>query len=149
MKAFVTGGAGFIGSHLVSRLLESEKTEKLVVYDNFTSGRRGYLEVLTRDRRLSVVEGDLKDAERVREVMNGCDTNFHLAPNPDIAKAITQPDIDFWQSTYLTENVLEAMRQTGASRIFYLRQRRLRRGPGRRFSEELGTMYSNFDLRSK
>ena len=85
MKAFVTGGAGFIGSHLVSRLLESEKTERLDVYDNFTSGRRSYLEVLTRDRRLSVVEGDLKDAERVREVMNGCDTIFHLAANPDIA----------------------------------------------------------------
>jgi UDP-glucose 4-epimerase len=119
MKAFVTGGAGFIGSHLVSRLLKSEKTERLVVYDNFTSGRRSYLEVLTRDRRLSVVEGDLKDAERVREVMNGCDTIFHLAANPDIAKAITQPDIDFWEGTYLTQNVLEAMRQTGASRIFY------------------------------
>jgi UDP-glucose 4-epimerase len=119
VKAFVTGGAGFIGSHLLRRLLNSEKTERVVAYDNFTSGRRSYLEVLRGDARLSVVEGDLKDAGRVRESMDGCDTIFHLAANPDIAKAVTQPDIDFWEGTYLTQNVLEAIRQTGASRIFY------------------------------
>ena len=119
MKAFVTGGAGFIGSHLVGRLLKSEGTERVVVYDNFTSGQQSYLQDLTRDGRLSVVEADLKDAGRVREAMAGCDTIFHLAANPDIAKAITQPDIDFWEGTYLTQNVLEGMRQTGASRIFY------------------------------
>jgi UDP-glucose 4-epimerase len=119
MKAFVTGGAGFIGSHLVSSLLQSEKTEGVVIYDNFTSGQRSYLEALMSDRRLSVIEADLKEAGRVREAMNGCDVIYHLAANPDIAKAITQPDIDFWEGTYLTQNVLEAMRQTGATRIFY------------------------------
>jgi UDP-glucose 4-epimerase len=119
MKAFVTGGAGFIGSHLVGRLLKFEIAAKVVVYDNFTSGQRSYLQDLVRDDRLSVVEADLKEAGRVREAMDGCDTIFHLAANPDIAKAITQPDIDFWEGTYLTQNVLEAMRQTGASRIFY------------------------------
>lgn len=119
MKAFVTGGAGFIGSHLIGRLLKSEGTERVVVYDNFTSGQQSYLQDLTRDGRLSVVEADLKDAGRVGEAMAGCDTIFHLAANPDIAKAITQPDIDFWEGTYLTQNVLEGMRQTGASRIFY------------------------------
>jgi UDP-glucose 4-epimerase len=119
MKAFVTGGAGFIGSHLVNRLLKSEGAERVVVYDNFTSGQRSYLQALTSHRRLSVVEADLKDAGRIREAMDGCDAIFHLAANPDIAKAITQPDIDFWEGTYLTQNVLEAMRQTGANRIFY------------------------------
>ena len=119
MKAFVTGGAGFIGSHLVSRLLKSAETERVVVYDNFTSGQRSYLEKVTSDRRFSVVEADLKDVGRVREALVGCDTIFHLAANPDIAKAITQPDIDFWEGTYLTQNVLEGMRPAGASRIFY------------------------------
>lgn len=119
MKAFVTGGAGFIGSHLVNRLLTVEGAERVIVYDNFTSGQRSYLQALTSDSRLSVLEGDLKDAAHVREAMVGCDTIFHLAANPDIAKAITEPDIDFWEGTYLTQNVLEAMRQTGASRIFY------------------------------
>lgn len=119
MKAFVTGGAGFIGSHLLERLLGAAGTERVVVYDNFTSGQRSYLQAWTGDRRLSVVEADLKDAGRVREAMDGCDTVFHLAANPDIAKAITQPDIDFWEGTYLTQNVLEGMRQTGATHIFY------------------------------
>ena len=91
----------------------------MVVYDNFTSGQRSYLQILTNDRRLSVIEADLKDAGRVHEAMVGCDTIFHLAANPDIAKAITQPDIDFWEGTYLTQNVLEAMRVTGARSIFY------------------------------
>lgn len=119
MKAFVTGGAGFIGSHLVNRLLKFEGAERVVVYDNFTSGQRSYLEALISDPRLSVVEADLKDAERIRQAMAGCDTVFHLAANPDIAKAVTQPDIDFWEGTYLTQNVLEAMRQTGANCMFY------------------------------
>jgi UDP-glucose 4-epimerase len=119
MKAFVSGGAGFVGSHLVRRLLQAERTESVVIYDNFTSGQRSYLHGVTDDPRLSVTEADLKDVERVRGAMVGCDTVFHLAANPDIAKAITQPDIDFWEGTYLTQNVLEAMRQTGAARIFY------------------------------
>jgi UDP-glucose 4-epimerase len=119
MKAFVTGGAGFIGGHLVKRLLQAGETENVVVYDNFTSGQRRYLAAETSDRRLSVIEADLKDAGRIREAMAGCDTVFHLAANPDIAKAITEPAIDFWEGTYLTQNVLEAMRQTATARIFY------------------------------
>lgn len=119
MKAFVTGGAGFIGSHLVRRLLGSEGAERVVIYDNFTSGQRSYLEGLVGEHRLSVIEADLKDVKRVGEAMVGCDTVFHLAANPDIAKAIMQPDIDFWEGTYLTQNVLEAMRQTGTARLFY------------------------------
>ena len=88
-----------------------------------------------------MVEGDLKDAERVREVMNGCDTIFHLAANPDIVKAITQPDIDFWEGAYLTRNVLEAMRQTEPVAYSTPQAWRLRRGPGRRFSRELDHVF--------
>jgi len=51
--------------------------------------------------------------------MAGCETVFHLAANPDIAKAVTQPDIDFWEGTYLAQNVLEAMRVNGVGRILY------------------------------
>jgi len=119
MNALITGGAGFIGSHLTNRLLSAEKAAKVVIYDNFTSGQRSYLEAFRSDPRLSVVEGALKDIDRLVAAMKECDTVFHLAANPDIAKAVTQPDIDFWEGTYLTQNVVEAMRRSGAKRIFY------------------------------
>ena len=119
MKAFVTGGAGFIGSHLIDRLLKKETTGGVIVYDNFTSGRRRFLQEHLTDSRLSVVEADLKDVNKICEAMAGCESVFHFAANPDIAKAITQPDIDFWEGTYLTQNVLEAMRRTGAKKLYY------------------------------
>ncbi|MEY2564172.1 MAG: UDP-glucose 4-epimerase [Verrucomicrobiota bacterium] len=119
MKVFVSGGAGFIGSHLVPRTLRDEKIERVVVFDNFSSGKEAHLSALQSDKRLDVIVGDLKDADAVTSAMAGSDTVFHLAANPDIAKAVTQPDIDFWEGTYLTQNVLEGMRRTGAQQIFY------------------------------
>jgi UDP-glucose 4-epimerase len=116
---FVSGGAGFIGSHLVSALLKNATTERVVIFDNFSSGQRGYLPQSANDPRVAVVEGDLKEVGAVTRAMEGADTVFHLAANPDIAKAVTQPDIDFWEGTYLTQNVLEAMRVNKVRTIFY------------------------------
>lgn len=116
---FVSGGAGFIGSHLISSLLRNDAIERIVIFDNFSSGQRAYLAEAAKNRRVSVTEADLKDLKALTSAMEGCDTVFHLAANPDIAKAVTQPDIDFWEGTYLTQNVLEAMRITGARRILY------------------------------
>jgi UDP-glucose 4-epimerase len=116
---FVSGGAGFIGSHLVSSLLKDTTTERIIVFDNFSSGQRSYLKQSAKDTRLVVVEGDLKDRPSVTQAMSGADTVFHLAANPDIAKAVTQPDIDFWEGTYLTQNVLEAMRVNAVPKILY------------------------------
>jgi UDP-glucose 4-epimerase len=119
MNAFISGGAGFIGSHLLHRLLTNEDVSRVVVFDNFTSGRRSYLDGSVADSRLQIIQADLKDLDILKTAMEGCETIYHLAANPDIAKAVTQPDIDFWDGTYLTQNVLEAMRATGACRIFY------------------------------
>jgi UDP-glucose 4-epimerase len=119
VRAFVSGGAGFIGSHLVARLLRRSDIESIVVYDNLTSGSRALLGVSLSDPRVRLVEADLKHAGELTAAMAGADTVFHLAANPDIAKAVKQPDIDFWEGTYLAQNVLEAMRITGARRIFY------------------------------
>lgn len=116
---FVSGGAGFIGSHLVGRLLARPGVQSVVVYDNFSSGPRDYLDIYKGDARLRIVEADLKDLASVTAAMAGADTVFHLAANPDIAKAVTQPDIDFWQGTYLAQNVVEAMRVNRVARIFY------------------------------
>lgn len=117
-RFFVTGGAGFIGGHLVARLLQRPDAQ-VVVYDNFSSGRSWHLEDCKDDNRLHVIEGDIKELDRLKEAMAGADTVFHLASNPDIARAVREPDIDFWQGTYLTQNVLEAMRQNHVPRLLY------------------------------
>lgn len=118
-RVFVSGGAGFIGSHLVASLLKENAVERVVIFDNFSSGQAPYIQESAKDPRVEVVEGDLKDLGAVTAAMVGSDTIFHLAANPDIAKAVTQPDIDFWEGTYLTQNVLEAMRVSGARKILY------------------------------
>jgi len=119
-KAFVCGGAGFIGSHLTTRLLQTAGVGEVVVYDNFTSGTRAHLQGVANHPALRVVEADAKDLKSLTAAMAGCDTVFHLAANPDIAKAVTQPDIDFWEGTYLAQNLLEAMRLTGVKRLLYM-----------------------------
>ena len=118
MRALVAGGAGFIGSHLVRRLIETG-AESVVVYDNFSSGQMWHLEGLLNESRLRIVEADIKDLPRLTVEMAGVETVYHFASNPDIAKAVQQPDIDFWEGTYLTQNILEAMRLVGAKKIVY------------------------------
>ncbi len=115
MVYFVAGGAGFIGSHMVHRLLQRPDSQ-VVVYDNFSSGRAWHL---PDDPRLSIVRSDLKDLKALTKAIQGSETVFHFASNPDIAKAATQPDIDFWEGTYLTQNLLEAMRLAGVRNLIY------------------------------
>jgi UDP-glucose 4-epimerase len=100
---------------MVLRLLQRPGSE-VVVYDNFSSGRAWHL---PNDSRLSVVRGDLKDLGQLAEVIKGCNAVFHFASNPDIAKAATQPDIDFWEGTFLTQNLLEAMRVASIPQLIY------------------------------
>jgi UDP-glucose 4-epimerase len=119
MNVFISGGAGFIGSHLVRCLLEREEIRRIVVFDNFSSGHRSFLSESAADSRLRIVQADLKDLKALKVAMEGCQTIYHLAANPDIAKAVTQPDVDFWEGTYLTQNVLEAMRLNGSQTIVY------------------------------
>ena len=118
-RIFVSGGAGFIGSHLVRRLLADPGTERVVLYDNFSSGQQSYLDGVVSDPRVAVVHADLKDQPAVVAAMAGADTVFHLAANPDIAKAVTEPEIDFYEGTLLTQNVLEGMRRNGVGKIFF------------------------------
>lgn len=100
---------------MVRRLLEQPDAQ-VVVYDNFSSGRVWHL---PGDRRLTVVRDDLKNVSPLTEAIAGADVVFHFASNPDIAKAATQPDIDFWEGTFLTQNLLEAMRIARVPRLVY------------------------------
>lgn len=118
-RVCVVGGAGFIGSHLTDRLLADPGTEKVTVFDNFSSGRAWHLEHHRRDGRLQVVRGDLRDHKALVAALDGVETVIHLASNPDIARAVVEPSVDFDQGTVLTHHVLEAMRLSGARRILY------------------------------
>ena len=117
-RTFIAGGAGFIGSHVTRRLLERPGHE-VVVFDNLSSGSEAYLEDVSDHERLTVVIGDLKELETVITAMEGCEQMFLFAANPDIAKAVQEPSIDFWQGTFLTNNAIEAARITGVKRIVY------------------------------
>jgi UDP-glucose 4-epimerase len=118
-RFFIVGGAGFIGSHFTDRLLSSEKTAGVTLYDNFSSGQAWHYEDHMRDPRLRVVAGDVHDFDLLRESMADHDTVIHLASNPDIARAVREPDIDFREGTELTNLVVEAMRRAGVGRILY------------------------------
>ncbi len=119
MNVFVSGGAGFIGSHLVARLVSVATVEQVTVYDNFSSGEKWHLENLIGCPGMTVVNADIKDLSKLTEAMAGSDLVFHLASNADISMATTRPDIDFWEGTYLTQNILEAMRRNGIRRLLY------------------------------
>ncbi len=117
-RFFLVGGAGFIGSHFVDRLLADPEVPAVTVYDNFSSGRAWHLELHAGDERLQVVEGDVKDPG-LADAMAGHDVVIHLASNPDIARAATEPAIDFDEGTYLTHLVVEAARTASVPRILY------------------------------
>jgi UDP-glucose 4-epimerase len=118
-RVCIVGGAGFIGSHFVERLLGRPETEHVTVYDNFSSGRRWHLQPFESDTRLEVVEADVEDLVALAGAVEGSDTVIHLASNPDIARAATEPAVDFDQGTVLTHHVVEAVRMNGGGRILY------------------------------
>ncbi len=118
-KYFIVGGAGFIGSHLCRKILSEEKDAAVKIYDNFSSGKKWHLDEIIDNVDFKIVEGDVKDIEALCNAMKGSDVVYHFASNPDIAKAMTQPDIDFWEGTYLTNNVIESMRRTGVKNLLY------------------------------
>ena len=118
-RIILIGGAGFIGSHMIDALLADARTTRLTVYDNFSSGHEWHYADHRGDPRLEVVRGDANDLKTLSEAMAGHDLVIHLASNPDIAAAMTNPAIDFEQGTLITHNVVEAMRRVGVARIAY------------------------------
>lgn len=115
---FVTGGAGFLGSCLVNSILD-RKLGAVTVFDNFQVGRREHLERHSHNPDLRIVVGDVGDRDLVVKSLGRDDIVFHLAANSDIARAVSEPLIDFDNGTHLTQSLLEAMRIVGAKRILY------------------------------
>jgi UDP-glucose 4-epimerase len=107
-RALVTGGAGFIGSHLVDELLD--RGAEVVVYDNFSSGRRSFLP----EGKIDLVEADLQDAEAVQAATEGCDLVVHCAADPDVRVGHQHAQRHFDENVATTQNVVEACRTTDA-----------------------------------
>lgn len=116
---FIVGGAGFIGSHFTDALLANPEVTGVTIFDNFSSGREWHYQHHSGNPVLKVVRGDLSNTALLQGAMAGHDVVIHLASNPDIAKAASDPDIDFREGTVLTRQVVEAMRVTGVREILY------------------------------
>lgn len=115
----VIGGLGFIGSSMTKRLLK-EENGCVYVYDNYSSGKMEHLGEYADHERLSIIRGDIKEKDDlIRAMDRDIDVIYSFASNPDIARAVREPDIDFWEGTYLINNTLEAMRVTGKKQLLY------------------------------
>lgn len=119
MKIFIAGGAGFIGSHCVAKLLSQRDTTVVTVFDNLSSGRRWHLAQYEKDSRFRMVIGNIQDMEQLVSASASHDIVIHLASNPDIARAVNEPTIDFYQGTILSQNVFEAARINKIKKIIY------------------------------
>jgi UDP-glucose 4-epimerase len=115
MKAFVTGGCGFIGSHLTRELIG--KGHEVTVYDNMTVGNPKLLEEAEGNSRCRVVKGDICDLDFLAESMRGHDVVFHLAANANIPLGVSNTRIDLDSNTIGSYNVIEAMKRIGLKKI--------------------------------
>lgn len=117
MKSVVTGGAGFIGSHVVDRLLS--ENQEVVVLDNLVTGRVANLAHHSKNPRLTLCRIDISNLEDVKAIMKGVDWVFHLAGRADVVPSIEHP-LDYHRSNVDgTVNVLEAARAAGVKRFIY------------------------------
>jgi UDP-glucose 4-epimerase len=117
MRCFVTGGAGFVGSALVERLLALG--HEVTVFDNFSTGRERFLATALGNDACRCVRADLADIDALRQAMVGSEIVFHLAANADVRHGPEQPRRDLEQNTIGTANVLEAARAAGVRRIAF------------------------------
>jgi UDP-glucose 4-epimerase len=120
-KAVVTGGAGFIGGHLVDRLVE--RGDEVVVFDSMKRGRRDKLDPHVRGGRVRLVEDDIRRFDAVAAAVSGCDVVYHLAAQSNVMGAVTDPDYSVTTNVLGTFNVLRAAAQASVPRVVFTSSR--------------------------
>ena len=116
-NVLVTGGAGFIGSHLVDRLLADG--HDVTVIDNYSTGRPQNLDHVKDRSQLKLIKEDIRDAQAIKPLFKGKDMVFHLAALADIVPSIVNP-VEYYLSNVLgTMNVLEASRAAKVKKFLY------------------------------
>ncbi len=116
LRSFVVGGAGFIGSHMVDRLV---LRGPVTIYDNLSVGKPAFVADHLASGRATLVQGDALDLDRLCEAMAGHDLVVHLAANPEARWGLERTRLDLEQGTIATYDVLEAMRRTGVPRLIF------------------------------
>lgn len=116
MRIFVTGGTGFIGSHLIDRLANMGA---VTVYDNLSSGKKEFIEHQLSRGDFEFIQADLLEFDALRKAMETHDVVFHMAANPEARAGIEDTNLDLKQGTIATYNVLEAMRLNGIKKIVF------------------------------
>jgi len=117
MKVLVTGGAGFIGSHLVDKLMQGG--HEVRVLDNLSAGSLENLEHWLGHERFEFIKGDMRDPEVIKEAVKGVEAVFHLAANPEVRIGSQSPELLYETNVLITYNLLEAMRKEGVKLLAF------------------------------
>jgi UDP-glucose 4-epimerase len=117
MKAFVTGGAGFIGSHLVDKLLN--RGIFVTSFDNLSSGNKDFFKQHNNNDNFRFVEADLLDFDKISKEIKNHDVVFHIAANPFVRLGEKQTRLDLEQGPIATYNILESMRLSNIKKIVF------------------------------
>lgn len=120
-RVMVTGGAGFLGSHMVALLVENDLAEEVVVYDNMSTGTAANIahNLMLPGKRVTHRLGDVQDAEKLSSVMTGCDAVFHFAANADVRGGIDALSRDVSQNILATSTLLQCMHEHGIKFVVF------------------------------
>lgn len=134
-KIFITGGAGFIGSHLTDILVNEDR--EVIVYDNLSTGKKEFLINCFKKNNFKFIKADLLNNQLLsKSIPNDTDMVIHLAANADVSKGYADPSLDFKQTTIATFNLLEAMRQKKIKNLVYFSGSGVYGDVGKRFTNE-------------
>lgn len=117
MRYLVTGGAGFIGSHIVDELLKGGN--KVIVYDNFSTGKQIFIKHNLQNKNFKLIKGDVLDSKKLSRAMTDADFVFHMAAHADVRGGLKDHYIDHIQNLKATHSVLEAMYRNNVKKIAF------------------------------